>query len=63
MSESYASTGNCNKNCVPSIIELAVPLSDNENEIIVVPNPLTGLALKSLSGPQTEEEEVDLCRR
>ena len=56
-------SGPKHSNSIPSIIELAVRLSVDENEVVVVPNPLTGLALKSLSGPQTEEEEVDLCDR
>ena len=47
---------------VPSIVELAVTLSVDENEVAVVPgpNPVPCLAVKALPAPQTVEE-VDLC--
>ena len=56
-------SGPKHSNSMLSILELAVPLRDDENEVAVVPNPIPDLAVKSLSGPQTEEEESDLCRR
>ena len=56
-------SGPKHSNSIPSIVELAVPFRDDENEVEVVPNPIPGLAVKSLSGPQIEEEEGDLCRR
>ena len=56
-------SGPKHSNSMLSILELAVPLRDDENEVEVVPNPIPDLAVKSLSGPQTEEEEVDLCDR
>ena len=56
-------SGSKQSNSIPSTVELVVPLSVDENEIVVVPNPIPDLAVKSLSGPQTEEKEVDLCRR
>ena len=48
-------------NSILSILELAVPLRDEENEGPLVPNPIPDLAVKS--GPQTEEGESDPCRR
>ena len=56
-------SGPKHSNSILSILELAVPLRDEENEGPLVPNPIPDLAVKSLSGPQTEEEESDLCRR
>ena len=55
-------SGPKHSNSIPSILELAVPLRDEENEGPLVPNPIPGLAVKSLSGPQTEEG-IDLCGR
>ena len=39
-----------------------MPLSVDEKEVALVPNPLLDLAVKTLLGPQIEEE-VDLCGR
>ena len=41
---------------------VAVPLSVDEKELAVVPNPVPDLALKALPGPQIGEL-VDLCGR
>ena len=56
-------SGPKHSNSIPSILELAVPLRDEENEGPLVPNPIPDLAVKSLSGPQTEEGKSDPCRR
>ena len=56
-------SGPKHSNSILSIVELAVPLRDEENEGPLVPNPISDLAMKALPGPQTEEEEVGLCRR
>ena len=57
-------SGPKHSNSIPSIVELAVPLNDDVNEVAsFVPNPVPDLAVKSFSGPQTEEEEVDRCER
>ena len=47
---------------VPFSSEVAVPLSVDENEIALVPNPIPDLAVKVSLGPQIEEE-VDRCTR
>ena len=47
---------------VPSSAEVAVPLSVDENEVALVPNPVPDLAVKVSPGPQIEED-VDLCTR
>ena len=41
---------------------LAGPLSVDEKEVAVVPNPVPDLAVKTSRGPQMEED-VDLCTR
>lgn len=56
-------SGPKHSNSILSILELAVPFRDEENEGPLVPNPIPDLAVKSLSGPQTDEEESDLCRK
>ena len=57
-------SGPKHSNSVPSTVELAAPLNDDVNEVAsFVPNPVPDLAVKSFSGPQTEEEEVDRCER
>ena len=49
---------------VPFSVVSAVPLSIDVNEVAsFVPYPVTDLAVKSFSGPQTEEGEVDRCER
>ena len=41
-----------------------MPLNDDVNEVAsFFPNPVPDLAGKALSGPQLEDEEVDLCER
>ena len=47
---------------VPSSSEVAVPLSVDEKEVAFVPNPVPGVAIKSLLGPQVAVE-VDICGR
>ena len=48
---------------VPSSVEVAVPLSVDENEVApVIPKPVSGVALKSLLGPQIEED-VNVCTK
>ena len=47
---------------VPSTSEVAVPLSVDEKEVAVVPNPVPGLAVNVSPGPQIEEE-VDRCTK
>ena len=48
---------------VPFSAGVAVPLSVDEKEVaLVVPNPVLDLALKTLPGPQIEEE-FDVCGR
>ena len=41
---------------------LALPLSVDEKEVTLVPNPVPDLAVKTSRGPQMEED-VDLCTR
>ena len=41
---------------------LAGPLSVDEKEVALVPNPVPDLAVKTSRGPQMEED-VDLCTR
>ena len=43
-------------------MEVAVPLSVDVNEVAFVPNPVPGVAMKSLLGPQVVVE-VDICDR
>ena len=47
---------------VPSSAGVAVPLSDDVKEGPLDPNPVPDLAVKTLPGPQIEEE-ADLCTR
>ena len=47
---------------VPFSAEVAVPLSVDEKEVALVPNPVPGVAVKSLLGPQVVVE-VDICDR
>ena len=47
---------------VPFGSEVAVPLSVDEKKVALVPNPVPGLAMKSLLGPQVAME-VDICAR
>ena len=53
-------TGPKHSTSVPSSVGLAVPLSVDEKEVAPVPNPVSGLAVKSLLGPQVVVE-VDIC--
>ena len=48
--------------CVLFSAGAAVPLSVDEKEVALVPNPVSGVALKSLLGPQVAVE-VDICAR
>ena len=48
---------------VPFKAAVAVPSSVDEKEVAFVPNPVPGLAVKTLLGPQVEEEEFDVCVR
>ena len=48
---------------VPSSEEVAVPLSVDVKEGPLVPNPVPGLAVRELFGPQGEEEDVDVCAK
>ena len=48
---------------VPFKAAVAVPLSVDEKEVALVPNPVPGLAVKTSLGPQVEEEEFDVCVR
>ena len=50
-------------NSIPSSAVSAVPLSVDEKEGPFDPNPIPDLAVRSFSGPQTEEGEVDRCDR
>ena len=47
---------------VPLNAEVAVPLSVDEKKAELVPNPVPGVALKSLFAPQVAVE-VDICDR
>ena len=47
---------------VPFSVVVAVPLSVDEKEVALVPNPVPDLAVKALPDPQVEED-VDLCAR
>ena len=47
---------------VPSSAEVAVPLSVDLKEVALAPNPAPELAVKTLLGPQIEDEVV-LCTR
>ena len=42
--------------------EVAIPLSVDEKEVALVPNPVPDLAVKTSRGPQIEED-VDRCTR
>ena len=48
---------------VPSSVEVAVPLSVDEKEVALVPNPVPGEAIKAMLGPQREEIPAVLCIR
>ena len=47
---------------VPFSLKVAVPLSEDEKEVALVPNPVPGVAVKTLLGPQVAGE-VDTCDR
>ena len=47
---------------VPFRAGVAVPLSVDEKEVALVPNPVPKLAVKASLGPQIEKD-VDLCSR
>ena len=47
---------------VPFSVEVAVPLSVDEKEGPLVPNPVPDLAMKTLPGPQIDDAD-DLCAR
>ena len=55
-------TGPKHSTSVPFSVGLAVPLSVDEKEVALVPNPVPGVAVKSLFGPQVVVE-VDICDR
>ena len=48
---------------VPFSARVAVPLSVDEKEVALVPNPASGLAVKVSFGPQTEEDVLDVCTK
>ena len=48
---------------VPSSAEVAVPLSVDEKKAELVPNPVSGLALKALLDPHVDEAPAVLCAR
>ena len=48
---------------VPSSTLVALTLSVDVKEVAFVPNPVPGVALKTLPGPQTEVEVDDRCTR
>ena len=43
--------------------EVAVPLSVDEKEVALVPNPIPGVAVKALPGPQVDVVLAVLCAR
>ena len=47
---------------VPFSAGVAVPLSVDVNEVVLVPNPVPNIAVKLSLGPQIDEE-LDLCSR
>ena len=47
---------------MPFSAGIAVPLSVDEKEVAIVPNPVPDLAVKTLPGPQIEEDS-DLCTK
>ena len=55
-------TGPKHSTSVPSSTGVALPLSVDEKEVTFVPNPVPGVALKSLFAPQVAGE-VDICDR
>ena len=55
-------TGPKHSTSVPSSVEVASPLSVDEYSVTFVPNPVPGVALKSLFAPQVAGE-VDICDR
>ena len=55
-------TGPKHSTSVAFSAEVAVPLSVDVKEVAFVPNPVPGVALKSLLGPQVAGE-VDICPR
>ena len=48
---------------VPFSAEIAVPLSVDEKEVALVPNPVPGEAVKTLVEPQVRGALAVLCRR
>ena len=55
-------TGPKHSTSVSSSIGIALPLSVDEYRVTFVPNPVPGVALKSLFAPQVAGE-VDICDR
>ena len=58
-----ASCGPKHSTSVPFSAEVAVPLSVDEKEVALVPNRLSGLALKALFGPHVDVVLAVLCTR
>jgi len=48
---------------VPFSAGVAVTLSVDEKEVVVVPNPVPAMAVKALPGPQLAVASVSMCRR
>ena len=48
---------------VPSSLEVAMPLSVDENKVALVPNPVPGTAMNGLPDPQARGALTVLCDR
>jgi len=48
---------------VPFSAGVAVTLSEDENKVAAVPNPVPAVAVKTLPGPQLEVTSLSICRR
>ena len=48
---------------IPSSAGVAVPLSVDEKEVALVPNPFPDLAVKASLGPQIDVEVISRCNR
>ena len=48
---------------VPFRAGSAVPLSVDEKEVALLPNPVPGLAVKASLGPQIDVEVISRCNR
>ena len=60
---SLARPGPKHSNSVPSSPRVAVPLSVDEKEVTLVPNPVPVVTVKALPGPQVDEALAVLCPR